>query len=305
VDQELLSSVRIVPGPLAAIPASVTFFHMKVSEAALPPTLTSVTPIATLKRPTMDVFERQLDLVAKWAALREDRGSEILSQLGPQGSFWGPIVNLQPGRMPWTLEFVATVLRFCTFVEQRMKHVLACRRPAELSPRIQPMIVTPGHGALPSGHATEAFAVARVLLALAGNRFDASLDELLMRQAARIAINRTIAGVHFPVDSAAGQMLGLSIADYLLRRAGVSEVRGASIAQLGDWVFHGDVYPADEDFMFRRLYDTRNRKREDEALGGAAKDIVWAKATSKADADAVEPSALLTWLWRKAVAEWS
>jgi hypothetical protein len=167
------------------------------------------------------------------------------------------------------------------------------------------MIPTPGHGALPSGHATEAFAVARVLLALAGGRFGGQLDEMLMRQAARIAINRTIAGVHFPVDSAAGQMLGLSIADYLLRRAGVSEVRGASIAQLGDWVFHGDVYPADADFMFRRLYDTRNRKREDEALGGAAKDIVWAKATSKADADAVEPSDLLTWLWRKAVAEWS
>ncbi|MFZ4759499.1 MAG: phosphatase PAP2 family protein, partial [Burkholderiaceae bacterium] len=262
-------------------------------------------PIATLTRPTMSVFERQLDLVASWADLRDDRGSEILSQLGPQASFWGPIVNLQPGRMPWTLELVATVLRFCTFVEQRIKHILACRRPAELSARIQPMIVTPGHGALPSGHATEAFAVARVLLALAGDRFDASLDELLMRQAARIAINRTVAGVHFPVDSAAGQMLGLSIADYLLRRVGVDAVRGTSIASLGHWVFHGDAYPAADDFKFRRLYETEQRKRTDRATGGPGGKTVWAKASTWAAADAVETSALLQWLWDKAVLEWA
>jgi hypothetical protein len=267
--------------------------------------MTSSARLATLVRPPGATFEAQATLVATWASLREDRGAEILSQLGPQGAFWAPIVNAQPYRMPWTVELISTVLRFATFVEQRFKHILACRRPAEFSPRIQPMIPTPGHGALPSGHATEAFAVARVLLALAGNRFDETLDELLMRQAARIAINRTIAGVHFPVDSAAGQMLGLSIADYLLRRAGVASVRGTSIESLGDWVFHGEAYPEADDFKFRRLYDTQTRARTTKALGGAGGNEVWAEAKGWADADAIETSELLKWLWDKAVAEWA
>ena len=43
------------------------------------------------------------------------------------------------------------------------KHALAVRRPDQLDGRILPMIPTPGHGAFPSAHATEAYAVATVL----------------------------------------------------------------------------------------------------------------------------------------------
>src|SRR4030095_6798907 len=98
----------------------------------------------------------------------------------------------------------------------------AVLRPHELSPQVQPMIPTPNHGSWPSGHATEAHAVARVLFELVARGAVAAADnqlrELLMRQAARIAINRTVAGMHYPVDSMAGQALGLAVGEYFIQR---------------------------------------------------------------------------------------
>jgi hypothetical protein len=76
------------------------------------------------------------------------------------------------------------------------------------------MIPTPSHATMPSGHATEAYFVAYLLEKLlpAGNAYRKQLQGL----AARIAINRTVAGLHFPADSQAGQMLGQSLAEYFV-----------------------------------------------------------------------------------------
>ncbi len=116
-----------------------------------------------------------------------------------------------------------------------MKHFCSTPRPFDLTPQVQPVIETPGHSAYPSGHATESFALATLIAALRLSGRGApdkalvdtlmqhltpaaeaapALDEtvLLFRLAQRIADNRTVAGVHYPVDSAHGALLGLASA---------------------------------------------------------------------------------------------
>ena len=125
---------------------------------------------------------------------------------------------LHPSRTPRTLELLGMAIQFAVNVEMRFKHELACWRPIEYSPHVQPMITTPGHGSLPSGHATQAYIVAHVLQTLLGLEPDHPTSVQLLRQAARIATNRVIAGVHFPIDSIAGRLLGTTLGEYFVAR---------------------------------------------------------------------------------------
>jgi PAP2 superfamily len=80
-------------------------------------------------------------------------------------------------------------------------------------------VPTPGFNSLPSGHATHAFMVARLLRVLAGDGAtgnDTEFDRMLQTTALGIAINRERAGVHFPADSTSARVLGRALADYVL-----------------------------------------------------------------------------------------
>jgi membrane-associated phospholipid phosphatase len=289
----------------AADGSGFTLWDIEVTTApAVPPTATAAPHrIVRMTRPPNDTaaqpfWAKQLDIVASWADLRAERCGEILSQLTPPVAFWSSIVNLHPDRHPATLELLWAALRLANHAEMRFKHALACRRPVEMSPQLQPMILTPGHGSLPSGHATEAHIVAHVVFSLLDAaeavppsavvvnypRFDQ-----LMRQAARVAINRTIAGVHFPVDSAAGQVLGLALGEYFVHRATGSP-------NYNSWDFVGTAYLDTLDFNWRLLYQANTANREPAPTSGYAMRIA---ATEKS-----APSPPLQALWIKAKAEW-
>ncbi|HWL72609.1 MAG TPA: phosphatase PAP2 family protein, partial [Burkholderiaceae bacterium] len=185
--------------------------------------LSSGSLIAEIRRPQASTFNAQIPLVLSWAELRHERATEILAQIDPTYAFWSSIVYMHPDRTKRTFELINMVLQFCVYVEMRFKHALACWRPVEHNAQVQPMITTPGHGAFPSGHATQVFAVAHVLKSLlnldpAVTLEHAKLIEQLFRQAARIATNRVVAGVHFPVDSMAGRMLGVALGEYFVGR---------------------------------------------------------------------------------------
>ena len=175
--------------------------------------------IAGMTKPDLTTYlVPQLEWINHYAELREDRAIEITAQLGYPIAFWSAIANIHPTRHRWTLELLDTAMRFANMVHMRFKAALKCVRPVELSAQVQPMILTPGHNSLPSGHATEAYMTAVILRELRGESPASGFDTQLQRQAARIAINRTIAGVHYPIDSVAGRILGTSLAEYFLAR---------------------------------------------------------------------------------------
>jgi hypothetical protein len=109
-----------------------------------------------------------------------------------------------------------------------------------------------------------------------------------MRLAARVAVNRTVAGVHFPVDSVAGMLLGLTLGNYFVSRC-------AKRPSYKTWSFEGNKYPSKEDFDWTALYDV--------AAGQIAKPP-YVLATGTVNIGAKESSPMLSWLWNKAVAEW-
>nr|MCU0943035.1 phosphatase PAP2 family protein [Hydrogenophaga sp.] len=187
-----------------------------------------------------------------------------------------------------TLLLLDAAFSLAISVEQRFKQIFAIPRPVEYSPQIQPMIPTPGHGSWPSGHATEAFIAATVLQALLnhgnpkGNGTESR--EQLQRLAARIAVNRTVAGVHYPVDSAVGRLLGTALGEYIVARA-----KTGSVHERG---FHSALFVekdgAPMDFSLR-----------------APMDHTSGHPYTRADkANAVEPAPMLAWLWKEAVGEW-
>jgi membrane-associated phospholipid phosphatase len=190
-------------------------------------------PLATLVAPPDSVFDAQVAKVLAWAELREERAPEIFTQIDGCLAFWGSIVPLQSARMRHTRELIDAAMQMTMFVEMKLKHELACWRPADRSWQIQPMIRTPGHGALPSGHCTEAYVMAELLKALLNCEGDdparRSVTTQFERLAQRISTNRVVAGVHFPVDNIAGRILGTALGEYFAYLCGARARNSAAL----------------------------------------------------------------------------
>lgn len=241
--------------------------------------------LVELRGPGMPLIKKQLDLVAAYADLRIDRLAEVEAQTGPPSTFWASLVGLQAHRHSKTLQMMSLAYALSIHVHMRFKQIFAIPRPVELSPQIQPMIATPGHSSWPSGHATEAFAVATLLQALleashAGN--GDAYHEQMQRLAARVATNRTVAGLHYPVDSAAGRLLGTALGEFLVARCTGGKLHERGFDATG-FVDHGG---APLDFS---LHQDLN-KGHGYSIGSST--------------IAVPHTPLLAWLWREAVKEW-
>ena len=251
--------------------------------------LSSGTLIAEIERPATLTFEAQIPMVLSWAELRNERATEIMAQIDAQYAFWSSIIYMHPDRTKRTFELINILLQVCVYVEMRFKHALACWRPVEYNAQVQPMITTPGHGSFPSGHATQVHAVAHVLKSLLNlnpaNQGHKMIKDQLERQAARIATNRVVAGVHFPVDSMAGRMLGVALGEYFVARCTqVLTLRGRTFLAAGI-----DGAPTID-------FNPFNVAQDLDAAG---------QFYSQAGAGNIAPSTLMLHVWNQARAEWS
>ena len=229
-----------------------------------------------------------------------------MTQLNGGLTFIAAIPFLHPARTPYTLELLAATQRLANFCHMRLKQALASRRPNEYAAQVQPMILTPSHSAFPSGHATEAFMAAIVLWKLLqaasitnGLKPYGEMQwlEQLLRLASRIAVNRTIAGVHFPVDSAAGAVIGLTLGAYFVARCQDPSPKYDA------YEFDGTKFPsttggplADGDFYWTQYYDP--------AVGGGGQ-LAPGPFVTRTPGLGMQKNDLLNWVWKKALAEWS
>jgi len=248
--------------------------------------------LVRVERPVREVFQQQLKMVRAYADLREDRMDEILEQTEDLVSFFGALGYLSADRHAKTMALLYTVLRVAVHVEMPIKHFCRAPRPIDYATHVQPMIQTPDHSSYPSGHAIEVFAAATVLArVMTGLGPKASLTDALdkgrmasmaFRLAHRVATNRSVAGVHFPVDSAAGAAIGCVVGEALYRIAAGND----------DW-------PDEQVVSFAPATD--GTPSFDLTLGwlrdglgdDAASDLMPDEAT------------ILGKLWKEAVAEWA
>ncbi|MCU0906949.1 MAG: phosphatase PAP2 family protein [Rhodobacteraceae bacterium] len=245
-------------------------------------------PVVGVAAPPAD-YAPQLHHLRAYADLRADRLAEIEGQVTDLIVWFSQIGQLTRPDRKWSRLFLVAAQELVATLVMNVKHRINAPRPTDFAPGVLPVIRTPTHSSLPSGHASEAFALATLMEGLmrgvpqpvTGMTAAEVTASLPLRLASRIAENRVVAGVHFPVDSAAGAALGIGAAEAVM-----CACTGGTRPAPALWSFDGDALGA-EDFLLTTL---------------AARAPVFA-ATPGTD-PAPPASGLLAMLWGEAVGEW-
>lgn len=201
----------VVAELLGRLVAQGTVLYWVAPPTALAPSTTGTRPVFTL--PALGGFDwsDQIDKVLRAAVEREDRLPEILTQAQDLGAYFDAASGVDRLQAPRLAELLQAASDATSHVLMALKNAAAVWRPYQRHSAVQPVIPTPGHGSLPSGHATIAALLAGLYVQLLPQA-SPLLREQLDRLARRIAFNRVVAGVHFPIDSEVGYALGAQIA---------------------------------------------------------------------------------------------
>lgn len=168
-------------------------------------------PIISLDAPTEVMRAEEAESVRKAAKRRKAQSDEILSQVEATPAFFAATLGITSTTHPNTIEMMSVVSHVLGRIVHPIKHAFAIPRPAEAKRNIAPAIGTPPHYSFPAGHA--AFSYAQAMLF--GCVFKGAPVADLFRLAELVSDNRVVAGLHYPMDSDGGLIVGLAIGRWL------------------------------------------------------------------------------------------
>ncbi len=139
-----------------------------------------------------------------WAQfILEDDVFKNARVLGP----WFTAANL-----PFTAEFFKQIDDDGAAAVNNLKKLYPRPRPPRTDTRVHPCIPVPKSGSYPSGHSSQAWMWAEILAQI----FPEKQAELYDRARA-VMWGRVIGGAHFPSDTAAGELVGRTVAREMLK----------------------------------------------------------------------------------------
>lgn len=123
----------------------------------------------------------------------------------PTPKFW-EVAGISPADNPNLQKTIAIIQPLTASIVLDLKAKYARTRANDVDPSLKTAIPVPWHKAYPSGHATQSF-----ITALAFTNVFPEKSDAFMRLAAKVAINREIAGLHYTSDSDVGAILAEQI----------------------------------------------------------------------------------------------
>ncbi|MEX0917523.1 MAG: phosphatase PAP2 family protein [Candidatus Paceibacterota bacterium] len=132
---------------------------------------------------------------------REAVQTDIEAEVYVSNLRWGDFVYGNNDK-PHTTELLLAAREHILRIVMTLKRDYDRVRPSFFDSTLTTSVEVPGHPAYPSGHASEAYVNAFIL-----SHLDQVHRDAYESDAARIARNREIAGVHYPSDSEAGGLL--------------------------------------------------------------------------------------------------
>lgn len=149
---------------------------------------------------------------------KDMRSEEIIAQIFQQNTYMEVIKELQ-GKYPHTRYFITKTFGDVSYFILREKQRFKRARPTQLDSTLTTVIPIPHHSSYPSGHGGQSFWAAYVL-----GRLDPENKEKYYDYAFEIGHNREIAGVHYPSDTLAGQILVMQLFDKFMEVDELKEI---------------------------------------------------------------------------------